>query len=905
MIKRTIFGSLLFILTFIGAALSFNYIMNRQRSKRAVEGYNPTMAKAYIVYQDQKTNSMLGFKRTIDTSLYRDSIVPIDSEKTVNIMLSDSVDSNADIKYELRSFRGDNLIEEGDFRFVKSEEDYNQYSASFRMDLTLGTEYSLVIKAKSASETISYYTRVVRLEKTRLPDFIKFASDFSDAIYEENKQANMMASSTDAVTTFNVSGEEAELKNKANQTAKEEKTVATSTDAMVGFKDADVKRVFGSADAMSSIYDASMASEITSDGNPGYVSLNSSFEDATFSGLRIERLSDPIPKVREVTEDSAVVELRYKALSLENGIATTYAVAEYFNMEYDNGSAAIQVHDYRRYVNQDFTAEAVSSLYNSIRLGITADRTPKYLTNKNMRKLAFVADNSLWIYNNEDSIYSSIYGTSTDEAEEERTPQEGYGILLLNMDDDILDFVVYGRINEGPREGSNGIALYEYSIKEATLREILFIDSDMYYEAMKLSVGKMCYYDKANRTFYCMMGNKIYGIDVFSGQSETLVDGVTAGQILVSDDMKVIAFPNNIDQTKVTELTIHDFGSGKETVLKRKGSKLRLLNFVGRDIIYGTAEDEDISKEADGTPKFLYDRLFIVDRKGKVLKKYEKEGKLVSEITFDEKNIYLTRVSKDSETKEISEATSDYISYKPQENDDTMKTVVSENEVGNQELYLKFPATIYVRQGNEEIFTKVASATSDVDISLKAEVDEELSYIYEPSGLTGYDYSVGKAIRNVYENRGYVVSIDGSTMYRVKQMRPYLTVAGTFAYKAVDNEADSFAACNYMCILSAGVQADYDEVRSKNDWVGSFAMYSNDVKGVNLSGVKLETAIGFLSDGKPFAAKMGNRYVLVVSYNDDYIRYYDPIEDKEVKELKYVFQMSVNEKDNEFYSYVK
>ena len=277
MIKRTIFGSLLFILTFIGAALSFNYIMNRQRSKRAVEGYNPTMAKAYIVYQDQKTNSMLGFKRTIDTSLYRDSIVPIDSEKTVNIMLSDSVDSNADIKYELRSFRGDNLIEEGDFRFVKSEEDYNQYSASFRMDLTLGTEYSLVIKAKSASETISYYTRVVRLEKTRLPDFIKFASDFSDAIYEENKQANMMASSTDAVTTFNVSGEEAELKNKANQTAKEEKTVATSTDAMVGFKDADVKRVFGSADAMSSIYDASMASEITSDGNPGYFSLNSSF----------------------------------------------------------------------------------------------------------------------------------------------------------------------------------------------------------------------------------------------------------------------------------------------------------------------------------------------------------------------------------------------------------------------------------------------------------------------------------------------------------------------------------------------------------------------------------------------------------------------------------------------------
>ena len=905
MFKRTIFGSLLFIIVFIGAALSFNFIQNRQRNKRAVEGYNPTMAKAYLVYDNEKINSMLGYKRTIDTSLYRDSIVPIDSEKTVNIMLSDLVDNDADIKYELRSFRGDNLIEEGDFRFVKRDGDYNHYSAAFRMDLTLGTEYSLVVKVISDSETISYYSRVVRLEKNKLPDFLSFAKDFSNAIYEENRIANTQASSTDAVTTFNVSGDVADLKNKAKQGDESDKITASSTDAMVGFKEADIRRVFGSADASSSIYNASTASDVTSNGNPGYVTLNSSFEDATFSGIRIERFNDPVPKVREVTEDSALIELRYKAISVDGGIGTTYAIAEYFNMEYDNGSASIKVHDYRRYVSQDFTGDSVSSVYNSVCLGMSADRNPQYLTNKKMHKIAFVADNSLWLYNNSDNIYSSVYGTSTDEAEDERTPQEGYGITLLNMDDEILNFVVYGRINEGPREGSNGIVLYEYNIKEATLKEVLFIDSDMYYETMKLSVGKMCYYDKPNRTFYCMIGNRIYGIDVFSGQTETMVENVTAGQILVSDDMKVIAYPNNIDQTQVTELTIHDFESGKETVIKRDGHKLRLLNFVGENIIYGTVVDANIGKDADGTPKFLYDQLNIVDRKGSVLKTYEKKGVLISEITFDEKNIYLKRVSKDKESGELKEAKSDYISYKPKDNSDTMKTVVSKNDKGNQELYLKFPSSIYIRQGNEEIFTKVSSATSDIDISLKSEIDDDLIYLYEPSGLTGYEYSIGKAIRNVYENKGYVAAMDGSILYRVKQMRPYLTVAGKFPYKSVDNEADTFAACNYMCMLAAGIQGDYDEIRAKNDWEGSFAMYSNDVKGMNISGVKLETAIGYLSDGMPFAAKKGNRYVLVVSYNDDFIRYYDPIEDKEIKELRYQFQMSVNENGNEFYTYVK
>ncbi|MBR6402683.1 MAG: hypothetical protein IKS48_04810 [Eubacterium sp.] len=904
MFKRTIFGSLLFVIVFIGAALSFNFIQNRQRSKRAVEGYNPTMAKAYIVYEGEQVNSMLGYKRTIDTSLYRDSIVPIDSEKTVNIKLSDLVDDNADIKYELRSFRGDNLVEEGDFRFVTRDGDYNQYSTAFRMDLTPGTEYSLVIKAISDSETITYYTRVVKLEKNKLPDFLEFAKDFSNAIYEENKLANTQASSTDAVTTFNVSGEVAELKNKANQNG-DSKVTASSTDAMVGFKDADIRRVFGSADAMSSEYNATKASEITSNGNPGYVTLSSSFEDAIFNGIRIDRFNDPVPKVREVTEDSALIELRYKAISVDGGVATTYAIAEYFDMEYDNGSASINVNDYRRYVSQDFTGDSVSTVQNSVCLGITADRNPKYLTNKNMHKVAFVADSSLWIYNNSDSIYSSVYGTSTDEAEEERTPQEGYGINLLNMDDEILDFVVYGRINEGPREGLNGIVLYEYNIKEATLKEVLFIDSDMYYETMKLSVGKMCYFDKANRTFYCMMGNKIYGIDIISGQTETIVENVTAGQILVSDDMKVIAYPNNIDPTKVTELTIHDFESGKETVLKRNGHKLRLIDLVGEDIIYGTSVDSNIGKAVDGTPEFLYDQLNIVDRKGNVLKNYEKKGFLVSDVTINKKNITLERVTRDKETGEQKEAEGDYISYKPKDNSDSIKTEVSDNSVGNQVLNLKFPASIYISQGNEEIFTKVSSATSDIDLSLKAEVDNDLIYLFEPSGLIGYEYSIGKAIRNVYENQGYVVSMDGNVLYRLKQMRPYRTVAQTFPYKAVDNETDTFAACNYMCMLAAGIQGDYDEIRAKNDWEGSFAMYSDNVKGMNISGVKLDTAIGYLSDGMPFAAKLGDYYVLVVSYNDDFIRYYDPLQDKEVKTQRHVFQVGVNKKGNEFYTYEK
>ena len=108
-----------------------------------------------------------------------------------------------------------------------------------------------------------------------------------------------------------------------------------------------------------------------------------------------------------------------------------------------------------------------------------------------------------------------------------------------------------------------------------------------------------------------------------------------------------------------------------------------------------------------------------------------------------------------------------------------------------------------------------------------------------------------------------------------------------------------------MCAISAGLPADYDEISTINNWEESFRKYGNEVRGINISGVKMNTAIGYLSDGYPFAARIGDRYVLVVSYNDDFIRYYDPVEDQEVRLMRYLFQLKVNDKGNEFYTYYK
>lgn len=914
MFKKTLFGLILFVLIFIGSTLSFNFIQNRNRTTRAVEGYNPTMDKAYMVYNGKPVNSMLGYKNTIDTSLYRDSILPLADSKEISVLLSDTITNGAEVRYELRSFDGSNLVEEGNFRFISDKKTgydeilgtntYNLYQTTLRMNLITGTEYSFVIKSVRANETVNYYTRVVVLNDSRLNDFINYSEKFTDAVFDTNEKIMDIASSTNAITTFNVSGVLADMA-KAKEESEKERVIATTTDAMAGVSEADLSKVFGSLDANSAVYNNSITN-VNSSGNPGYVTLESSYEDVVMNGIRMERLVNAIPKIKEVTDTSALIELRYKTISEDKDVLKTYAVSEYLALDYDNGGAAIKVSDYRRYIHQDFDADGIDPMSNSLNLGIAADKDPEYLASKDSSKLAFVADNSLWLYNSDNRTYSSVYGTSTDEAQMERTPQEGYDIKLLSIDDDTLYFVVFGRINEGPREGHTGVILYEYSIPDTTLKELKYVSSNLCLDEMKLSVGKLAYYDKKERVFYLLIGDKMLAIDVFSGKSNDRVENLPSGHAAVSEDMKVIAYPDSADLTKTKEITIIDFEKRTEVTKSLKGHKLQLLGFVGDDIIYGAAKSENISRNKDGTPKFLFDCLFIVNRDGKLVKKYEREGILISRVRFDDNSIYLTRKSINEETGDIVDASDDYMTFRPVEASETVTVSKNKNEMGNKELYLTFPMSVYLRSGNEELFTKVSSAldTSEIE-TITHEVDKSAAYVYGPSGIRGVADSVGKAINDVYDNGGFVVDAYGALMYRDKIIRPYLTVAGTFNYKAVESAEDSFAACNYMCLLAAGVNADYEEVKSTANFVKSFEMYDSQAKGINISGILLDTAIGYLSDGSPFVAKIEDGYVLVVSYNDDFIRYYDPMQDKEVKVQRYLFLLDCEDQGNEFYTYVK
>ena len=91
---------------------------------------------------------------------------------------------------------------------------------------------------------------------------------------------------------------------------------------------------------------------------------------------------------------------------------------------------------------------------------------------------------------------------------------------------------------------------------------------------------------------------------------------------------------------------------------------------------------------------------------------------------------------------------------------------------------------------------------------------------------------------------------------------------------------------------------------TKTGYVETIAEHTDAIEGLNISGATVDAAINFLSDGIPFTAKMPDgRYVLVISYNANYIRYYDPVKGDEVRTTRYSFTEDVKDAGEEIYVY--
>lgn len=860
---------------------------NRQYKNLAMEMENATLPLVYVDYEGRYINCLHGYTTVVDTTMLRDCITPVTDDKKVTFAVDDKNGYAKTYSYELWSISSDSLIENGDLTSDTEENGYRIFDIDIRMDIKPDTEYMLIFKLDGADgQTVRYYTRIVVNDNYHASELLDFVEQFNASTfdYEANEEGSFIYP------------------------------------YMQAYKGQD---------------DDSLSM--------GHLNLTSSYKELVWSGVNPVRITSIIPQIKEIDVNYAVIELDY-VTTAENtdGESDYYSIKEYYRVSYkepeteddtetatgaedaeaseDTGEAdnagTISVMNFDRYIDEYFNRTGVDNKNNVYEIGVVLDKKLDYRYSSDNKKIGFVRNGQLWLYNYSENQISMVFGFWMDDVENVRNTYNNYGINMISMDDDgNMIFAVYGYMNRGAHEGKLGISLCSYDAAEQEVTELVFAECNEPYAAMKDEVSRLTYYDGTN--FYFMLGNKVNCINVEEKQLSYYVDHVSLDHVYVSDDMQVMAYDSSDQAADNATLTLVNFATGQTYTLDAgAGKSLVCYGFKNRDLIYGICNtaDSDISIDKDSFAKKnlsekVYSRipsykLFIVDENGNQIKEYQKDDNYIIDISVEDDLIYMTKGSKKTDSFRLAE--DDFITYK--ESDDVKRIdITTKTTSGIAKLYFTVPSNIYLTYIPYLNITKntVGDRSSDMLITVE---DEYAGYmVYDNLGLTGIYEKAGDAINRATQIAGIVVSKDGEIVYRQSEMQAYNTIASSIYHQSSGSVDASLWDCVYMTLIYEGVtDLTYEDMKASGTDPVQVLTELGKYPGADISGISLDLVFGYISNGIPVISRINDgRYVMVVSYNSEAVRYYDPVLDTEVRVSRKEYEAAMSQGNNELYSYVQ
>lgn len=845
MMKRIIIKILVFVTVMAGTAFFVNKINNRNIDKVSREMAEPTLPVVYCLYGDRQVNMMQGYTQVMSTSLMRDKIVPLREDNTVDVLINDSWDDEETYSYQLRSIAGDSLIEEGDISEWTNNQGYRQFSVSFRMDMRRNREYMFVfVITNSRGESARYYTRVVNLDYEYAGEIIDYVMNFHEATFEKEP------------------GEDGNI-------------VSLSLDEQSDMADNDLS----------------------------HVNLNSSYKMVSWGGMDPAVMTNIVPTITELDQDYAVIKLSYLVEDTRDGRTHHYNVNEYYSAAYDRNSNTVKLLAYDRYIDSIFDSGYVSKNRNSLSMGISDLTGINYVTTEDNRRLAFAKAGQLWYFDYDKSCLTNVFSFQQNKYSDIRTLNDSHGINIASMDEDgNVFFIVYGYMSRGIHEGKNGISMYQFNAADRKIEELFFVECDEPYDVMKKEIGRFSYYDKEGYVFYLLDG-AIYKVNMKNGTQDTIMYGLPSDKYMVSENCKLVAYPDSADEEDVKCIYVYNFETGDMyTETGEENDRLMALGFVGNDLIYGVARKKDIIKSSDGEVTLPMYSLYIMQPDGTIVKEYREAGTYIMNAKVLLDKIYLTRATRLNGFYEDAEP--DYISYKPDAEEKSVTLTYNTDSAELRQVDLKFPSDIYLSEKNKFYITRAKEYDDYWDLRVKTDTMENSFYVFNNSGYSGEYSSAGRAIVAVSEDStGLVVDSSGNTIYRDIAATSYNTVADEIDEHPCGDISDSLMTCAYMCIEYVDSRVEYESVMECADWEEAFEKLTDGV-GINISGISLDIALYFLDRDVPFAAKIDDgRYVLVISYNSTHIRYYDPILDEEVRVTRKNFVESMSLQGNTMFTY--
>lgn len=809
---KLLYRGIILLAVFAGSLVYFGQDMKEEvfDIQKTIEMSDTTFPIITLRLGEEDINLLHGYSSNLDANLVRESTTPLDDEKSLEVVIDGKGNDVKRLIYELRSVTDNKLLETDTINALEKEDTNKTAKIKIKTELTPNQEYALKITlVTSESRKMNYYTRIKQLASSNYKEKLDFVMDFHNSIMDKSKAENII------------------------------KYLEPESDA-----------------------------DNTSLSN---VNIHSSFDLVSWGNLKPEVLGNLTPTIKDINDDTASIQLKYMISAKTESGTENYFVKEYYRVRYTQ--SRMYLLNYERSMESVFDINLTSLKKSELKIGITGEQDIDLVTDKNNTKLAFVRQRELWYYNLTENSAVKVFSFRQDNTDYVRDTYDEHDVRILNMDDDgNISFMVYGYMNRGVYEGRVGIVLYKYYSGDNRIEELLYIPMNVTYQVLKEQLDSFSYLNEKD-IFYFSLNNKIYSYNLITKELVTIAKDVNEENFVVSKEGHYIAWQNNTEAAKSTEIILLDLESGeKKSLTSTNKENILLLGKIDNNIIYGYVKTKDITTRIDGSILVPMYKIVISDAASNILKEYQENKYYVSGITVEQNIITLERVKKGSGSQ-FNSADQDYILNKITEETKPIGLTTRVTEKTLTEVYVSLPSGFTM--GTKPSLNKTINTIITEDTTLR--IDEELKsqpyIVYALGDVEGLYDNAGEAINHADVYAGTVLDSEQQIVWErtIKSSLKELNVTPIYT----SGSTDSIKACVRM-LLSYRNGSNY----SGNIKSGTvFEMLNSSIGApvINLTGCNLDEVLYYVNQNIPvIAMKDEDDAVLIVGYDTYNITVIDP-----------------------------
>lgn len=708
-IKGTILKIVVFLLIFISVAALYFTLNHKEPSLPEENLDTATLPVITMHYDGLEFNALHGYTSPMEAQYMRDVITPLSSDRQLSISIYRYDNNIVGISYEVRSLDTSRLIED-----VSLEEwQVNDSDVTAVLDISTipekDEEYLLIIKLTTEKHgNIYYYSRIMEQSENEISAQLDFVNNFS-------------------LSTLDSAAFESYIGNLEISPSRDNTNLAD-------------------------------------------VDIHSSFNNLTWGNLNVERVSQPVVSITEISGDTSCFQLKYKVRA-KNDYDTYqyYNVTEFFRVRLGINTTYLYVYD--RNVEQIFDPTEQNISKTRINLGLDSDLTVKYKTNSSGSFVSFVKDGSLWTMDMAENRIISIFSFEDMADGDVRMEYDQFDIEIISTDDngDTL-FLVYGYMEKGAHEGQVGVALYKYYYDNNSVTELVFVPSSKPYNILKDSVGKFAYLTEDN-LLYFMIGDSIYTVTMDSNEYVQLVTDLRPGNYIINENNNILAWHENTTIYGADSIRVIDVDAKKDFTIKAgEGEYIKAIGFIENDLIYGTARISDVYTDASGNTIFPMYKIDVLlhtsdSNQEQTTETYAKDNVYISNITITDNILNLTRLSKD-ENGNFTAIDDDKFVNRRAEGSDIVELTTITTELKKKECVLYFAYTVTSSNKLSLVSTEAFSFISANKLDLNDGTDTgDIYYVYAYGTLAASFTDLKSAIEYADENFGMVIESSGNIMW--------------------------------------------------------------------------------------------------------------------------------------------